>query len=209
MIKDQNEEKAKLKAGNVDLEADTDKVFSNYESLYAKMIDEERVALREASRDFLSKKEIDKALNAGVSFILTKGIDELVRFLNHKLKSKDVKSLIFVYQRLKQHSLDGLQALGEDLGVLIEHLRTDDYYSGKNVLAYWRLRRRRVEAYKKGVVKITESLDTLFDKMKIPKRLLEIETDDVENQLPGDLDALLAKNPVAFPESMAELFKIK
>lgn len=209
MIKDQNKERAKPKADTADLQADTKKVFVKYEALYAKMIDEERAALKKATRDFLSKKEVDKVLNAGVSFILTKGIDELVRFLNHKLKSKDVKSLIFVYQRLKKHSLSGLQALGEDLGALIEHLRADDYYRGKNVVRYWRLRRRRVDAYRKGVVKIVGSLATLFDKMNIPKPLLEMETDDARNQLSGDLESLLADNPVAFPESMAELFKLK
>ena len=209
MIDDFRDEAALQNGGDIDAEADTQKISRDYESLYSKMIDAERLALSSATREFFSKKEIVKANNASVSFILTRGIDELVRFLEHKLKSGDTPSSIFVYQRLKFYCLDGLDTLGEDLDNLIQHLRTDEYYRGKKVVNYWQLRRRRVEAYKKGVEKIVKTLKLLFAKVEIPASMLETEIDNSDDQITKELEALIKSNSVDIPASLADLFKIK
>jgi hypothetical protein len=189
--------------------ADTQKISNDYKSLYTKMIDLERMSLRRATREFLSQKELAKANNAGVSFILTRGIDELVTFLEHKLKSGDLASLIFVYQRLKFYCLDGLRSLGNNLDSLIQHLRTDEYYSDKKIVDYWKMRRRRVDSYQKGVEKIAKSLKLLFERMAIPDPLTEIETETSDEQLANTLAALVQNSATPIPSSLADLFRLK
>ena len=191
-----------------DVAADTQKISNDYKSLYMKMIDLERLSLRRTTRDFLSTKELTKANNAGVSFILTKGIDELIAFLEHKLQAGDLASLIFVYQRLKFHALDGLNSLSNNLDSLIQHLRTDEYYSGKKIVDYWKMRRRRVNSYQKGVEKIVITLNLLFSRIGIHAPLSEIESESGDEQLASKLSSLIQKSSTPIPSSLTDLFKL-
>jgi hypothetical protein len=191
------------------LETETHEVLMDYESLYSEMIQTERVALQLATKDFFSKKELEKAQNAGVSFILTKGMDELVRFLEHKLKSGEVASLIFVYQRLKFYCLDGLKALNDNLSKLQNFLQRDEYYRDKKIIAYWELRSKRVQSYGRGATRIIQNLKTLFDEMNIPDSILEIHLDDEDGIVQQELADHLKTVTVELPQSLAALFKLK
>lgn len=209
MTDDFRDEQAMQNSGDFDVEVDTQKISGDYKSLYTKMIDAERLALSSATREFFSKKEIAKANSAGLSFILTRGIDELVRFLEHKLKSGDAASLIFIYQRLKLYCLDGLYFLGDDLNSLIQYLRADEYYGETKVVSYWQLRRTRVAAYRKGVERIVQALDLLFEKIEVPEAMLETETDESDDQQTAELEALFQNSSVDIPTTLGELFKIR
>jgi hypothetical protein len=209
MIDDLGAEKLANNEGEAKLKTETNEVLRDYESLYSEMIRTERNVLQLATKDFFSKKELEKAQSAGVSFILTQGMDELVRFLEHKLKSGEVASLIFVYQRLKFYCLDGLKALNDDLSKLLNFLKRDEYYRDKKIIAYWKLRSKRVQSYGRGTSRIIQNLKILFDEMNIPDSLLEIQMDKEDSMVQQEIADHLKTVTVEVPQSLAALFKLK